>query len=274
MSIIEQSGYLELAGRAIYGTHYLPAEAPPRLALLIMEPFGEEKRCAFRMLVRLARRLAAAGVAVMRYDASGTGDSAGSHGEAQWQHWREEAEAQIALAQQLPGKAPLMLLGARAGALLAAETAAASADAIQALILLEPLLSGEELLRDLDRRQKIKDMMSGSAASVSAADAWAAGQAADFGGFLVGATMAEQLRELRLLAGVKALPATCAVQIMRVTGAKSFPAAWQSLVDVVTGRSNGSAELIADKPFWGQLDYYESDVILDAVLAFIEKQLG
>jgi exosortase A-associated hydrolase 2 len=276
MSILEQSGYINVSGRAIYGTHYLPAEMPLRAALLLAEPFGEEKRCAFRMLVRLARQLAARGVAVMRYDAGGTGDSAGKHREAEWRHWQDELAAQIALARELPGKPPLMLAGARAGALLAAEAAARSStdgDGIQALILLEPLLSGDELLRDLERRQKIKDMMSGGAKNAAATELWAANQAADFGGFMVGLAMAEQLRRAQLLTSVAATPADCALQLLRVSGAKNFPPAWQDLVAAVTARAGSSAEVIADKPFWGQLDYYESDVVIDAVTAFVASHM-
>jgi len=32
--------------------------------------------------------------------------------------------------------------------------------------------------------------------------------------------------------------------------------------------------VIADKPFWGQLDYYESDVVVDAVTEFIVSHIG
>ena len=276
MSIIERSGFIDVSGRAIYGTHYLPADAPPRAALLLVEPFGEEKRCAFRMLVRLARQLATRGVAVMRYDASGTGDCAGKHGEAEWRHWQDELAAQIALARELPGKPPLMLAAARAGALLAAEAAAriaAAGGALRALILLEPLLSGDELLRDLERRQKIKDMMSGGAKNAASAELWSAGQPADFGGFLVGSAMAEQLRAAQLQTSLAATPADCALQLLRVSGAKNFPPAWQGLVAAVTARAGSSAQVIADKPFWGQLDYYESDVVIDAVTDFVVSHI-
>ena len=66
MSILEQSGFIDVSGRAIYGTHYLPADAPLRAALLLAEPSGEEKRCAFSMLVRLARPLPTRGGAGLR----------------------------------------------------------------------------------------------------------------------------------------------------------------------------------------------------------------
>lgn len=271
MSIIEQSGYIDVSGRVIYGTHYLPAGASPRAVMLLAEPFGEEKRCAYRLLVRLARQLAERGIAVMRYDLSGTGDSAGRHGDAEWRHWQEEFAAQIAQVRELPGTPPLLFLGARAGALLAAGAVTAET---RALIMLEPLLNGDELLRDLERRQKIKDMMSGASKSQSADEQWSAGQPVDFGGFVVSAAMAEQLRSAQLITSLAAMPAGCALQLIRVSGAKTYPPAWQDLVALVNGHAGGDTRVVADKPFWGQLDYYESDVILEAVVAFVDQLFG
>ena len=92
-------GFLNLCGRAVYATLYMP-DAQPEKAVVMCEPFADEKRCAFRMIVRLAEKIASAGIAVMRFDVSGTGDSASSHADAEWDNWCAETVAAVNFIKQ------------------------------------------------------------------------------------------------------------------------------------------------------------------------------
>ncbi|ADM10200.1 hypothetical protein PB2503_10744 [Parvularcula bermudensis HTCC2503] len=60
----------------LYGVYHDTA-VPARRAALLVPPFGEETIRAHRPFLALATALSAAGVAVLRYDAFGTGNSAG-----------------------------------------------------------------------------------------------------------------------------------------------------------------------------------------------------
>jgi pimeloyl-ACP methyl ester carboxylesterase len=261
----EEHGYFQVDGRHLYGTWYKPAEVAPRRSVVVCEPFGEEKRCAFRMLVRLARRLASGGTAVLRFDVSGTGDSSCAHGEVDWKAWSQETVEAVRLAREWSETPRCVMLGARAGALLAAQMADA-----ESVIVVEPVLSGDELLRDLERRQKIKDVMGGIAESASADERWSRGEAVDFGGFEVGAEMATQLKAVSLEQELERLSEVSALQVLRVSGSKKWPPAWSNIVAKAEGRAHSSAAIIQDKPFWGQLDYYESDLVNDAIVAHLE----
>ncbi len=266
----EQHGFLNLAGQSLHAGLYLPDQTTPQTVLVICEPFGEEKRCALRMLVRLAWQLAAQGVATLRFDLSGTGDSAGDHAEATWQQWQAETAAALTAAPALSGARQAVILGARAGALLAAAATAAAPTAAAAVILAEPVLTGEEMVADLERRQKIKDMMTGAAAPATtpapATDTatntdTVTDDVRDFGGFAVSNTLLQQARQADLLAS---LPDGVPVHVLRVSGGKNFPVAWQPLLERASA-SSGSAAIIADKPFWGQLEYYESPLVNQAI---------
>jgi len=177
----EKRGYLTVGNRPVFCTLFQPEQLPAQWGLVIAEPFGEEKRCASRMLVRLARNLARHQVATLKFDFSGTGDSSGDSAQAQWLHWqRELAEALLFLKQE--SQAPKMaLLGARAGALLAAQCAAEHP--VQALLLAEPVLSGQEILDELEKRQKIKDAILGGTSAPSVSELWALGQMRILPGF-------------------------------------------------------------------------------------------
>ena len=65
------------------GDHFLLGHVdmpkkPARLGVVIVPPFGWDDICAYRPLLLLARSLASNGIAVLRFDLPGTGDSSGS----------------------------------------------------------------------------------------------------------------------------------------------------------------------------------------------------
>jgi exosortase A-associated hydrolase 2 len=263
----EQRGYLTVDGRPLYCTLFLPERGTACWGVAVAEPFGEEKRCAARMLVRMARKLARQQVATIKFDFSGTGDSAGDSAKAQWTYWQQELEAAMKLLQQESKAAKIALLGTRAGALLAAQCAAKNP--VQALLLAEPFLSGEEILDELEKRQKIKDAILGGASTPAASQLWAMGQSADFAGFQVNAQFAAQIRQDNLLESMQKCPGSCRMLLLKVSGARKFPPAWQNLLELLGKHPGSQALLIKDKPFWGQLEYYESDAVIDPIMEFL-----
>ncbi len=140
---------------------------------------------------------------------------------------------------------------------------------------MEPVLTGEECLRDLDRRQRIKQVVAGAGGGdEDSAGRWARGEAVDFGGFEVSPQLAAALRPESLVTRLESLGPECPLQVVRVSGSKAFPPAWKALTERAAARPPGRAEVVRDKPFWGQLEYYESDAVQDAVLAFLEAVSG
>lgn len=253
----EISGFITLPNRAVYATAFLP-ETPAIAAAVLVEPLAEEKRAAYRMLVRLARTLAQQNIATIRFDLSGTGDSSLPHGETTLAIWLEDV---VAVADDLVKQANtsrLYLIAARAGALVAAS--AAQQLLPDKLVLVEPLLNGSDFLNDLERRQAIKGMLSeGGAALPSAQQRWSAGQLVDFGGYDFNPVLAQQLQDVSMRQLIPSLPAQTSLHAIRVSASKKLPPAWSIFGDQTT--------CVTDKPFWGQLDYYESDFVNDAIVA-------
>ena len=265
----QKHGFAKLCGRSLYSTLYLP-DAPAEKAVVLCEPFADEKRCAFRMLVRLAEKLANAGIAVMRFDVSGTGDSASSHTDAEWDNWCEETAAAVSYIKEQTGAKDCHIMGFRSGVLLAAY--AASKVKCSGISLVEPILTGATLLKDLEMRQGIQSMMNakaktndGSAETVE--DNLPEGFK-EFAGFVVNPHMVEQLSKAELIPLCGQLTDT-AIQLIRVSGGKNFPPNWKPLVDMATATKGGQAIIIADKPFWGQVDYFESDAVITPLIQFV-----
>ena len=252
-----EHGYLEVGGKSLYATLYMPLNRPSH-GVVLCEPFGEEKRCSARMMTRLARRLAVDGHAVLRFDYSGTGDSAGLHSQARWSEWEEETAAAGRFLMSESGCASLCFAGFRAGGLLAA-AAAGSVKEAASLILTEPFFSGADLLQELERREQLKRLPSFEGA----------GEVTEFGGFSVSSEMCEEMRGRALNETISRLPDVMSLHLLRVSGMKTFPASWKMLVERATQK--GHAEIIRDKPFWGQVEYFESDSVIDAIAACIGR---
>ena len=249
------------------------AESPPREGVVLVPPFGEEAKGAVRVYLRLARVLAERGVASLRLDLGGTGDSAGRHVDMTWQAWCDDIRAALAWARQYrPVADGWGVLGARMGGLLAAEVAATTADESMParLVLVEPVIDGRRYVEDLQRRQDIRRMMSGKRAGGEGATSpearWERGETVDFGGFEVASELGCTLLNRRLdTVFVQKLPPELPVALFRVAASTRLNDPWASLFDAVTQRKDGAAETLRDKPFWGQVEYYESNVVTDAV---------
>jgi pimeloyl-ACP methyl ester carboxylesterase len=273
MANSQTSGFLKLGSQALYGTVF--AAAPPASGgVVLFDAFGEEKKCAFRVMVRLARALAARGFTTFHFDHSGSGESAGDQARVAWDDWLAEAEAAAAFLQQQAGTDRWLAVGVRLGAFAALH--AAQRARARAVTLVEPILAGEECLRDLERRQRIKQAVVGSAAAEEegSAQRWARGEAVDLGGFEVGPRLAAGLGQESLSARLAQLQGDCPVQLLRVSGSPSLPPAWKPLAERAQALAPGRAAVVRDKPFWGQLEYYESDLVLNEVVAFAEATLG
>jgi pimeloyl-ACP methyl ester carboxylesterase len=241
--------------------------------VVLFDAFGEEKKSALRVMVRLARALAARGFSTLHFDHSGSGESTGTPAAVTWDEWLRESEAAVGFVQQQTGSRRWLAVGVRFGAFAALH--AASHCQAAAVSLVEPILTGDECLRDLERRQRIKQAVAGaSATEEDSARRWARGETVDLGGFEVGARLAQGLRPETVIARLAALPGDCPVQILRVSGSPSFPPAWKALTERADAVPPGRASVVRDKPFWGQLEYYESDLVLNEVVAFAEAALG
>ena len=266
---VEQSGYFirpPLPG--LYGTLYQP-KAPPRGAVLLLAAFGEERKCVVRTLVLTARALAAEGVAVLRLDSSGAGDSQGAHGEATLRQWTREAAAALEELRKLAPGRPAAVLGVRLGANLALRTARESVAA--GAILVEPILRGADYLRDLRRRKQIKEMMARGKARTTPEEidaAWNAGRPVDFDGFEIGPDLAAELRRLDLAAELAEAPESCRIQVLRVGGMKELPRDWKAAAGSLRERPGCEVRIVRAKPFWGQIEYYEPEPVLNAVNAY------
>lgn len=134
----------------LLGALHLPQRLRARsAAVLLCNPFGEEAARAHRIYRVLATQLERAGYACLRFDLSGTGDSAGESEAVSLAQWLRDLATAAAALREASGAPRVALVGLRLGATLAALASARGIVRPRHLVLWDPVISGPGYLREL-----------------------------------------------------------------------------------------------------------------------------
>jgi alpha-beta hydrolase superfamily lysophospholipase len=130
-----------------FGWLHRPADGQTRGAVLLCPPLGYEFICAYRAYRLLAELLAAAGLAVLRFDYHGTGDATGDSDDPDrvGAYVRTIGHARDEIARHTD--APVSAVAMRAGALLVC--AAAVVEPFDRLVLWDPSTSGRGFIKEM-----------------------------------------------------------------------------------------------------------------------------
>jgi len=157
MTPAEEVFHLQSNRRLLLATFH-QAQGDARRGLLFIHPFGEEKKCAHRAFVETARALASHGIASLRFDLSGCGDSEGSFADARFSDWLDDIESAWKELTRRLLVAPCGILGLRMGASLASN-ACARLNRVAALCLWQPVVHGQSEFTAELRRVLIQQMI-------------------------------------------------------------------------------------------------------------------
>ncbi len=250
---MEEPGYISSRAGSLFRVLHRP-EGAARAAILMLAPCGDEKRAAYGALARLARALADAGAAVLRFDYHGTGDSAGESPEVSVSTMKRDAAAAAAELGELVSDVPLALLGARLGGGLALELAgelgAARAIAVAPVISGRSWLRQERGRRQLRRSMVKKEMAAAGGAAAKVEDApLPEGAAEDLDGLPISAKFIDEIEAFDLAAGEKSANSPPAL-IVQISPRKTpLPE-----MEKVAERFGAEVRCMHIEPFWQPLE--------------------
>lgn len=139
----------ENSGQKIFGVVHIPSgasEESPCPAVLICHGYGGNKCGKHRLYVRLANRLARIGIAVLRFDFRGSGDSDGEFQQVNIDTEVSDFYSALNYLKNLPFVDParIGILGNSLGGAIAVTGASSVLKGLRALVLWAPPLTGEQ----------------------------------------------------------------------------------------------------------------------------------
>ncbi len=258
--------FLDSPRGSLFCLYLAPRGREPVGKILYLHPFAEEMHKSRRMAALQARAFAALGYAVLQFDLTGCGDSAGDFGDASWEAWKDDIRlAHAWLEKQCHGSTTLW--GLRIGAALAVEMGGELAG-IDRLILWQPVVSGELFLTQFLRIKLASEMLSAGQAQSGTKALRAqleAGAAIEVGGYMLAPAMARALASWKL---ANYTCPTCPVCWMEIGATGDFPPASQRVAD--TWREAGAllvTHAVVGEPFWVTQEITECFPLIDATLS-------
>lgn len=147
--------WLGVAQRQLYAALHRPAVLEPVRGVLLVPPLLHEQPRSRRFIAEVASAFAAQGVAALRFDYFGSGDSAGRSDELLLSTMQEDLHVAAGALRAQAGVSSVAVMAWRASALVVWDWLRHGGTASE-LILWEPIVDGDEWLADLVRADAIE----------------------------------------------------------------------------------------------------------------------
>jgi hypothetical protein len=136
--------------RALFGLFHASGTLA-RKAVLLCPPLGQDQIRCHRLYRQLAQALVAEGMAVLRFDYYGTGDSAGDSVEVDWERCIADTAVAAGELRTRAGVDRVFAFGARLGGSMA--LASATQARFAGVVAWDPVLDGQPYVAQLDAMQ-------------------------------------------------------------------------------------------------------------------------
>lgn len=240
----------------LFGVLHTSENATPltkhKLGVVFCTPFAEEKMISHRVFVNIARAMAREGIACLRFDFMGEGDSEGDFEDSTIKTRLSDISTARSVLAEKAGIEKVGLIGIRFGGTLAA--LAASQNKVDSLVLISPIVCGQPYMDQClrsnlttqmaayrkiikDRTQLIADLMNGHPVNID--------------GYLISKNLYEEIVGIDLLNG----PEISARKILLIHVAKDEKQPLDHSLSKLYEKlrnNNPETELlkVQEEPFW------------------------
>lgn len=244
--------YFRNGDHALFGILHEPATPSRRPPFIFCHPFAEEKLWAHRVLVTFARRLAADGYPVLRFDYMGQGDSQGEFRDSSLVTALSDVRSAMAQVRLMTRRSVVNLLGLRFGATLASLAAEQDPD-VEHVVLWAPVSDGarymQEFLRiNLTTQMAIfREIRHDREALVAA---MSGGETVNVDGYDLGHALYSEAAAVKLSSEPKRHQGRCLIaQIDRQPGGRTAA----DLQQLASSYGRATVTVAQEEPFWKEI---------------------
>lgn len=238
--------------------------------VLVVPPFAEEMNKSRKMITDFSNELAKHGMGTLLVDLFGTGDSAGDFEQADWNRWKSDLRQAVSWAQS-QGCHVNGLLAIRLGCALATEVAREAVLDIGCTVFWQPVLDGSRMLDQFLRLRVAAAMMQQDRKETTAGlrQRFAAGESIEVAGYVLSATLAAQLDEVRLQRHLGAhLGRLHWVEVVRSADAPPPAPVTKLLAAVQNLETDISLHTVPGEPFWSSVEIVVNAALVRQSAAF------
>ena len=248
------------ANAELFGVYHPPA-GEARIGLVFCSPFAEEKKCSYRTFTRAAQAFAAAGVACLRFDYFGTGDSDGRFTDFAPSRAIDDIAAAADELRGRSGVSDIVLLGLRLGGTMALAAAARAGAA--SVILWQPVVSGRSFFDLTIKRQMMRRQLIGG--DDKQEQGGAANDVIDLDGFPLSQAAAAEIRSLDCATADGEYDGP--VHLLQISHTENVSREYGELADALGDR----ADIVTVKcpPFWNRIELADTSEVVEKTMAWL-----
>lgn len=137
--------------KPLFGLYHPPHAGTParQQGVVLCYPFGMEYMRCHRAFRQLALLLSKKGFHVLRFDYYGTGDSGGDGEEVSFQQWQSDIDMAVEELKDTAAVNSVTIIGLRLGAALALNYAKQNAQAVDRVVLWDPVVRGIDYMDEV-----------------------------------------------------------------------------------------------------------------------------
>lgn len=242
----------------LFGVYHPPA-GEARMGVVFCAPFAEEKKCSYRTFATAARTFASAGVACVRLDYFGTGDSGGRFTDFSPSRAIDDIAAAADELRGRSGVSDVVLLGLRLGGTLA--LAAAARVGAASVILWQPVVSGRSFFDLTIKRQMMRRQLIGGEGKQD--QGAGEGDVIDLDGFPLSRAAAEEIRSLDCTTAGGEY--TGPVRLLQISHTENVSREYRELADALGDRADVAA--VKCPPFWNRIELADTSDVIERTMA-------
>ena len=243
-------------GQHAFGVLHHSAEPDPELGLVYCAPFAEEQKSAYRVFVEFARRAAAKGIASLRFDYRGTGDSDGNFQDFTLEDWVDDTAAAVVCLKRKTRVGRIGIVGVRLGGMIAVQTARRIGD-VSLLALWQPILDGSQFHRLEMRRFLIRQMMTKGKATRGTEDLAAEARdksVVDMDGYLMRTELTDGIKATNLAKEEFELKAR--TLLFQISHTEKVAPQYEAFAE--RHRETTDLEALVSEPFWNRVGFVDN----------------